>query len=105
MRLIEEKSLCVIKFSSSTKDWEIWSEKFQARGKRKGYTKLLLGKVEIPTQDEFTAAEGGKSDSDNRVTKVGELNKLKYEDLILSINGEFTACRVAFNLVKNCKTP
>ena len=32
------------------------------------------------------------------------MNELGYEDLILSINGESAAGKVAFNLVKNCKT-
>ena len=59
MLSIEEKGLRVIDFSSSTKDWDIWSEKFKARGRRKGYAKLLLGQAEIPTQDQFIAAEDG----------------------------------------------
>ena len=101
----EEKSLRVIKFSGSAKDWEIWSEKFNVRGIRKGHTNLFLGKVKIPTQDELTAVEDGGSDSDKKVPKIGDLNKLGYQDLILSINGESTAGRVAFNLVKKCKTP
>ena len=62
----DEKSLRVIKFSGSAKDWEIWSEKFKARGKRKGYTKLLWGRSEILTQAELTAAEGGKTDRDKK---------------------------------------
>ena len=53
----DEKSLRVIEFSGSAKDWEVWSEKFKARGKRKGNTKLLLGWSEIPTLAELTAVE------------------------------------------------
>ena len=100
----EEKSLRVIEFSGSAKDWEIWSEKFKVQGKTKGYTKLLLGRSEIPTLDELTAAEECKTDREKKVTELGELNELGYEDLILSINGESDAGKVAFNLVKNCKT-
>ena len=58
----EEKSLRVIEFSGSAKDWEVWSEKFKAQGKRKGYTKLLVGRSEFPTLAELTAAEEGKTD-------------------------------------------
>ena len=100
----EEKSLCVIEFSGSTKDWEIWSGKFKAQGKRKGYTKLLLGRSEIPTLDELTAVEECNTDREKKVTELVELNELGYEDLILSINGESASGKVAFNLVKNCKT-
>ena len=91
--------------SSFTKDWDIWSEKFKAQGRRKGYTKLLLGRAEIPTQDQIIAAEDGKSKDDKKVTQPGDLNELGYEDLILSINWEPVVGKVAFNLVKNCKTP
>ena len=85
MPSIEEKSIRVIKFSSSSKGWEIWSEKFKVQRKRKGYTKLLLGWVEIPTQDKLTATEGGKSDSDKKVMQLGDLNELGYEDLICQL--------------------
>ena len=104
MPSIEEKSLHVIEFSGSTKDWDIWSEKFKAQERRKGYVKLLLGWAEIPTQDQLIAVEDGKSESDKKVTQLGNLNELGYEDLICFINGESMAGKVAFNLVKNCKS-
>ena len=104
MSSIEEKSLRMIESSGSTKDWEIWSEKFKAWGKRKGYTKLLLGRSEIPTQAELTAAEEGKTDRDKKVTQLVDFNELGYKDLILSINGESAAGKVAFILFKRCKT-
>ena len=47
------------------------SEKFKARGKRKGYTKLLLGRSEIPTLAELTAAEECKTDSEKKVLNSG----------------------------------
>ena len=56
----EEKSLRVIKFSGSAKDCDVWSERFKARWKRKGYTKLLLGWSEIPALAKLTAAEEEK---------------------------------------------
>ena len=62
----DEKSLRVIKFSGSAKDWEVWSEKFKARGKRKGYTKLLLGRSEFPTLAKITAVEEGKTDREKK---------------------------------------
>ena len=72
---IEEISLCGIEFSCSTKDSDIWSVKFKALGKRKRYAKLLLGRAEIATQDQLIAAEDGKSESDKKVTQLGDLNE------------------------------
>jgi len=106
----DEKSLRIIEFSGKAEHWDVWSEKFLARGKRKGYAKLLLckknevGVDKIPTTSELAVAESGGTEADKRVVKVGELNEFAYEDLILSINGNLTSGKVAFNLVKNCKS-
>ena len=43
------KSIRVLEISGKTSDWEWWSEKFLARGKRLGYKKLVLDGVKIPT--------------------------------------------------------
>ena len=80
MSSIEEKSLRVFEFSGYIKDWDIWFEKFKAQGRRKEYTKLLLGRAEIPTQDQLITAEDGKSDGDKKVTQLGNLNELGYEE-------------------------
>ncbi len=58
----EDKSLRIIEFTG--KHWDVWSEKFLARGKCKGYTKLLLcrkdqvGVDRVPTVDEYDDAVG-----------------------------------------------
>jgi len=47
----EEKgasSIKVIPFSGKAVDWPVWSEKFLARARRKGYKKILIGKVVVP---------------------------------------------------------
>jgi len=41
-------SIKVIPFSGKAVDWPVWSEKFLARARRKGYKKILLGKGEVP---------------------------------------------------------
>ncbi len=62
----EDKSLQIIEFSG--KHWDVWSEKFLARGKRKGYTKPLLCKKDqvgvdrIPTVDEYDADVGSSEE-------------------------------------------
>ena len=43
----------MINFSGRTFDWEGWSEYFLARSKKKGYKKLLTGKDDIPTAEEY----------------------------------------------------
>lgn len=37
-------SIKVIPFSGKAVDWPVWSEKFLARARRKGYKNILLGK-------------------------------------------------------------
>ena len=98
------KSIRVINFSGRTSDWEGWSEKFLARSKRKGYKKLLTGKDTIPMAEEYekAVAEGKKSGEDT--VKFNDLNEEAFEDIILSIDHTMKQGRVAFSLVKNCKT-
>ena len=41
-------SIKVIPFSGKAVDWPVWSEKFLARARRKGYKNILLGKEVVP---------------------------------------------------------
>ena len=71
---------------------ESWFKNFLSHVKWKGYTKLLVsrrsmsGMDKIPTQDEYKNAVEVNTDLNNKIIKLGELNKLAYEALILSIN-------------------
>ena len=93
----EMKAIRILEFSGRNSDWEGWSEKFLARAKRKGYKSLLIGKEKVPTESE---SSGG----DEKKKKLGELNEEAFEDIILSINHTTRSGKVAFSLVKNCKT-
>ncbi len=93
------KSIRVLEFTGKIADWEEWSAKFLARGKRLGCKKLLLGKEKIPTERE---CEEEFINKDQPTVKRGELNKQAYEDIILSINHTSGQGKVAFILVKNC---
>ena len=93
------KSIRVLEFTGKIADWEGWSAKFLARGKRLGYKKLLIGKVKIPTGREYAKAV---VDKDQPTVKHGELNEQAYKDIILSINYTSGQGKVAFSLVKNC---
>ena len=44
------------------------------------------------------------TDLNKRIIKLGELNKLAYEDLIVAINTSSSVWKVAFGLVKNAKS-
>ncbi len=106
----EEKSDWVIEFSGKEEwleDWKKWSVKFLAGGNRRGYKKLLVGEGKtvgvdkVPTKTECEAAEHASSVHFEAVKKLGDLNVLLYEDIILSIDNKTAAGKVAFNLLVN----
>ena len=57
----------------------------------------------IPTQDEHEEALEGDNNLNKKIVKLGELNELANEDLILSINTSSSSGK-AFDLVKNTKS-
>ena len=105
----EEKSICIIEFLGKKTDCS-WSEKFLFHGKWRGYKKLLVithttpGVEKIPTQDEYESVLEGEEDLEKKIVKLGELNDLAHEDLILLINTSSSIGKVMFGLVKNAKS-
>ena len=91
----------VIRFSGSKEGWPVWEEKFLARARRSGYKEVLKGTMYIPIASDVIdeATDEGK-----RELKARNANDYAFEDLILSINGETRVGRVAFGIVKGCKT-
>ena len=79
-------------------------------GKWKGYKKFLvststtLGVDKIHMQGEYESALGGNEDLNKKIVKLGELNELMCEDLILLINTSSSVGKVAFGLEKNAKS-
>ena len=55
-------------------------------------------------QEEYDSALEGDDNLNKKIVRLGELNELAYEDLILSINTSFSMGKVAFGLVKNAKS-
>ena len=90
----EEKSIKVIQFSGKHEDWNVWKEKFLAKANRKGFKEVLLGEVEIP-KDSITT---------NEAKEIKKLNVFGFEELIMSMKGDTPEGKVAFTLVKNCKS-
>ena len=106
----KEKSIHIIEFSGKKTDWNSWSKKFLLHGKWKGYKKLLVSTGtthvvdKIPMQEEYQNALEGDEGLDKKIVKLGELNELAYEDLILLINTSSSVGKVGFGLVKNVKS-
>ena len=92
----------MIPFSGNKRDWPIWSEKFLARGDMKGYKDILLGKVKVPTDNDFNAMASGTEKT--KAKTLRKLNKDAFIDLLLSITAESETGRIAFQIVKGSKT-
>ena len=58
----------------------------------------------IPRQEEYQSALEGDDDLDKKMLKLGKLNQLLREDLILLIKTTSSVGKVAFGLVKNVKS-
>ena len=102
----DKKSLHVIEFSGRKLDWKIWLQKFLAQVNKQGYKDIIEGRRSIPTKTQYEDAKA-KADPtplDEKNITTFEQAISAFEDLILSINGESKAGRVAFELVDGCST-
>ena len=95
-----DKTLKLPRFSGKQEDWQIWSEKFLIRAKRKGYKDLLLGKVEIPS-DQETSTDARRADE---LDELRELNELAFEEIEMGMDTDKKTGRVAFDYVRLSKT-
>ena len=86
----KEKSIYIISFSGNNADLESWSEKFLSYGKWKRYKMLssrsTSGMDKIPTHNEYKNPLEFNIDLDEKIIKLGELNDLSHEYLVLSIH-------------------
>ena len=61
------KSIRVINFLGRTSDWEGWSEKFFCKKQEKGHKRLLTGKDDILTAEEYEkAVPDGRKNGDKQ---------------------------------------
>ena len=88
MTTIKEERITVIPFDGTKVNWKLWSTKFMARARRKGYKEILTGNTKVPYDDKT-----GLSDAE---IKLKELNTIAYEDLVLLIDGSKPTGRVVF---------
>ena len=91
----------VIPFKGTKDEWHIWEENFLARSRGKGYKGILKGTDTVPKASETIDVSDALGKASQ---KARDGNDDVYEDLILSINGETKEGRVAFGIVKGCKT-
>jgi hypothetical protein len=97
----DQNTIRVIPFCGKADEWPIWSEMFLAKAKRCGFKDLLLGKLSIPKEDE---SFDKLSDIGKKKSRIIELNEIAFTELILSIDVKTSNGKIAFNLVKGCKS-
>ena len=108
----KKRTIRVLEFSGKRSDWDPWSEKFMATAEYENFCKLLLCSKNLATVDvvpthqviEDIEAKSTKSEEDKKILELAKLNKKCYRDLMLSMNSDSSRGRVAFRLVKNCKS-
>jgi hypothetical protein len=91
----------VIPFCGKSDEWPIWSEKFLAKAKRYGFKNVLIGKLSIPKADEEFDED---SVTGKKMKNAIEVNELAYTELLLSIDVKTSFGKVAFNIVRGCKS-
>jgi len=98
-----EKGIKIEPFSGKQIDWQVWSEQFLARARRKGFKDILRGKETVPSDGDFAKADL-LNEEGKRMKKLRDLNDLAYESLLLMIDGKSQGGKVAFKIVSGCKT-
>jgi hypothetical protein len=91
----------VLNFSGRKEEWPSWNEKFLAKAKRSGIKDLLLGKVEIPTSLDVIDE---KTEEGKKLLRIADLNEIAFIELILSIDVSNSNGKIAFGIVKSCKS-
>ena len=74
---------------------------FFAKVKRCGFKDVLLGQLSIPKEDE---SFDELSNIGKKMSKIIELNEVAYTELILFTDDKKSSNKIAFNLVKGCKS-
>ena len=97
-----EKSIKIIHFSGKKDEWQVWSEKFLARARRKNYKGILTGSERVPPVS--MSANGEAIERTDAERRLDNANELAFEDLVLSVDGTTEAGRVAFGIIRSSKT-
>ena len=91
-----DKAIRVIPFTGKKEDWRMWSRKFLARAKTRGYKTIING-TEISPKSTKTFNE--TTPRGRKMIKLQEANHSAYNDMLLSYEEE-----VSFGLVDEAIT-
>ena len=91
----------VLNFSGRKEEWPSWNEKFLANAKRSGIMDVLLGKIKIPTSLDVIDE---KTEEGKKLLRIADLNEIAFTELILSIDVSNSNGKIAFGIVKSCKS-
>jgi gag-polypeptide of LTR copia-type len=91
----------VLNFSGRKEEWPSWNEKFLAKAKRSGIKDVLLGKVEIPSSLDVIDE---KTEEGKKLLRIADLNEIAFTELILSIDVSNSHGKIAFGILKSCKS-
>ena len=87
----DEKTIRILQFSGKEEDWRMWSAKFMAKAKLRGYHEILDGTKNAPKDTVADLTETNK--------KLAILNDKAYNELVLSCIDE-----TSFSIVDGAKT-
>ena len=87
----DEKTIRILKFSGKEEDWRMWSAKFMAKAKLRGFTEILDGTKDAPKDSVAGATDASK--------ELAVLNDKAYNELVLSCIDE-----TSFSIVDGAKT-
>jgi hypothetical protein len=99
--MTDMNTIRVISFCGKVEESPIWSERILTKGKHYGFKHLLLGKLSIPKVDEEIDET---SDIVKKKSIIIKLNEIAYTEIILSKDVKASSGKVAFKIIKGCKT-
>jgi len=86
-----ERTIRVLVFNGTDEVWTMWSKKFLAAGKRRGYKDILTGKVVPP--DDSESLDSANTEEAKKIV-LREANEKAYNDLLLACSDD-----VSFSIV------
>jgi hypothetical protein len=98
----ESKVLRIIPFNGKKVEWTVWSKKFLAKSRKKGYKQILQGR-ELAPEEETDLSQINDKAVRKRMELVRELNKDAHEDLLLSIDSSTATGRSVCNIVDKAR--
>eukprot|EP00977_Amphora_coffeiformis_P025774 scaffold22134_cov95-Amphora_coffeaeformis.AAC.1 len=95
-----ERSIRVLPFKGGKTEWRMWSRKFLARARAKGFKAIMEGTPGTTAVPKYNEVLDETQDADKPKIKARKANDDGYNELLLSIEDE-----VCFGLVDGAVTP